>query len=125
MANIDLQATRHERPGAPRRAQKGSPDAETFGFYEVFAPPSPKSDGLAEVFKRSVKPNLGFRGVDAPKTRNLHGFSHHASIIVEPSRRPCRGSRAARYTDENTVRNHWSKGLSRQLRDRCALASVH
>jgi hypothetical protein len=66
-----------------------------------------------------------FEGVDAPKTHHLQGFSHRASIIVEPSRRPCRGSRAARYTDENTVRNHWSKGLSRQLRDRCALASVH
>ena len=112
-------------PEAPRRAQKGSPDAKTFGFYDVFAPPSPKSDGLAEVFKRNVKANRGFRGVDAPNKRNLHGFSLRARIIVKPSRRPCRGSRAARYTDENTVRNHWSKGLSRQLRDRCALASVH
>ena len=112
-------------PEAPRRAQKGSPDAKTFGSYQVFAPPSLQSDGLAEVLKRNVQPNQGFRGVDAPKTRNLQGFSHRASIIVEPSRRPCRGSRAARYTDENTVRNHSSEGLSRQLRDRCALASVH
>ena len=45
-----LLARSGERPEAPR-AQKGSPDAKTFGFYEVFAPPSPKSDGLAEVFK--------------------------------------------------------------------------
>ena len=53
------------------------------------------SDGLAEVFKRNVKPTRGFREVDAPKTRNFQGFSHRASIIVELSRRPCRGSRAA------------------------------
>ena len=93
-----------ERPKGPGGAQKGSPDAKTFGYLS-----------LTDVFE----------GVDAPKTHHLQGFSHRASIIVEPSRRPCRGSRAARYTDENTVRNHWSKGLSRQLRDRCALASVH
>ena len=56
-------------PEAPRTAQKGSPDAKTIGSYQFFAHPSLKSDGLAEVFKRNVKPNQGFRGVDAPNTR--------------------------------------------------------
>ena len=112
-------------PEAPRRTQKGSPDAKTFGSYSVLAPPSLKSDGLAEAFKRNVQPNRGFREVDVPKPRNLPGFSHRASIIVEPSRRPCRASRAVRSTDESTGRNHWSKCLSRPLRARCAEAIVH
>ena len=46
-------------------------------------------------------------------------------LIFEPSRRPFRASRAVRSTDENTGRNHWSKGLSRPLRARCAEAIVH
>ena len=75
-------------PEAPRRAQKGSPDAKTFGFTRL-------SGLLAEVFKRSVKPNQGFRGVDAPKTRNLQGFltaqaslSSLLGVLVEARARP-------------------------------------
>ena len=117
-----------ERPGSgpgaaqgPRRRPGGLPGCENLRFQllaskvTVWPRFSSETCSLTKVFE----------GVDAPKTRNLPGFSHRASIIVEPSRRPCRGSRAARYTDENTVRNHWSKSLSRQLRDRCALVSVH
>ena len=46
-------------------------------------------------------------------------------FIFELSRRPFRASRAVRSTDESTGRNHWSKGLSRPLRARCAEAIVH
>ena len=46
-------------------------------------------------------------------------------LIFELSRRPFRRSRAVHHTNENTVRNHWSKGLSRPLRARCAEAIVH
>ena len=38
-------------PEVPRRAQNGSLDVKTNGFYEVFAPPDLKNVGLAEVFK--------------------------------------------------------------------------
>ena len=48
-------------------------------FYEVFATPDPKSDGLAEAFKRKVQPNRGFGGVGAPKPRNLRGFYYRES----------------------------------------------
>ena len=49
----------------------------------------------------AFKPNRCFRrGRRAQNTSCTRLFSHRASIIVEPSRRPCRGSRAARYTDE-------------------------
>ena len=41
-------------PEVPRRAQNGSLDVKTNGFYEVFAPPDLKNVGLAEVFKRTV-----------------------------------------------------------------------
>ena len=46
-------------------------------------------------------------------------------LIFERSRRPFRPSRAVRSTDESTGRNHWSKGLSRPLRARCAEVIVH
>ena len=46
-------------------------------------------------------------------------------LIFEPSRRPCRASRTVYHTHESTVRNHWSKGLSRPLRARCTEAIVH
>ena len=74
------QGTRR-RPGRPRKAPR--------------MPPSLKSDGLAEVFKRNVKPNQGFRGVDAPKARNLPGFltaqaslSSLPGVLVEARARP-------------------------------------
>ena len=41
-------------PEVPRRAQNGSLDVKTNGFYKVFAPPDLKNVGLAEVFKRKV-----------------------------------------------------------------------
>ena len=46
-------------------------------------------------------------------------------LIFEFSRRFFGASRAVRSTDESIGRNHWSKGLSRPLRARCAEAIVH
>ena len=50
----------------------------------------------------------------------LASFWTPRGVIFEPSRRPVRRLRAPRHTIERTVRNHWSKGLSRPLQARCA-----
>ena len=75
-----------EQPGAPQEGTKRAP-------REAFPP-----RGLQEPFGRPAGPILA-------------SFWGARGFIFKNSRRPFRSSRALRQTIENTVRNHWSKGL--------------
>ena len=111
---------------SPRRAPGGPRSGPRARLQE---PPGARQEAPKTTQDR---PRRGPKGPKPP--RRLQGALREPmlasswgprGLIFELSRRPFRASRAVRSTDESTGRNHWSKGLSRPLRARCAEAIVH
>ncbi len=116
----DAQLSPRRAPGGPRRAPGGQ---EPLSRPErAKRRPRPPRTAPGE-HPKGPKPPRRLQG--AFREPILAASWGPQGLLVEPSRRSFRGSRAVRSTDENTVRNHWSKCLSRPLRARCAEAMVH
>ena len=110
------------RPGRPQERPKSPQDGSKRRPERAKRRPRPPRTAPGE-HPRGPKPPRRLQG--ALWELILASSWGSRGLIFEPSRRPFRASRAVRSTDESTGRNHWSKGLSRPLRARCAEAIVH
>ena len=110
------------RPGRPQERPKSPQDGSKSRPERAKRRPRPPRSAPGE-HPRGPKPPRRLQG--ALREPILASSWGPRGLIFELSRRPFRASRAVRSTDESTGRNHWSKGLSRPLRARCAEAIVH
>ena len=110
------------RPGRPQERPKSPQDGSKSRPERAKRRPRPPRSAPGED-PRGPKPPRRLQG--ALREPILASSWSPQGLIFELSRRPFRASRAVRSTDESTGRNHWSKGLSRPLRARCAEAIVH
>ena len=109
-------------PGRPRSGPRAPQDGSKRRPERAKRRPRPPRSAPGED-PRGPKPPRCLQG--ALREPILASSWAPRGFIFEPSRRPCRASRTVYHTHESTVRNHWSKGLSRPLRSRCAEAIVH